>query len=79
MSTKRPAKSDDTLKDPVCGMTVTAQSAHRVEHDGRPYYFCSAKCQTKFSAEPQKYVAGDRGAAPPAPVAAEVTEGFWLR
>ncbi|MEO8123165.1 MAG: heavy metal-binding domain-containing protein, partial [Burkholderiales bacterium] len=57
------------MKDPVCGMTVTAQSAHHVEHDGRPYYFCSAKCQAKFSDEPQKYVAGVRGAAPAAPVA----------
>ena len=39
------------LKDPVCGMTVTEQSPHHTEHDGRPYYFCSAKCLTKFSAE----------------------------
>jgi Cu+-exporting ATPase len=43
------------LKDPVCGMTVTAQSAHKAEHAGKPFYFCSAKCQRKFSAEPGKY------------------------
>jgi Cu+-exporting ATPase len=60
-------KVGDTLKDPVCGMTVTAQSAHHVEHAGRPYYFCSAKCQAKFSDEPQKYVEGVRGATPAAP------------
>ena len=30
------------LKDPVCGMAVTAQSEHHAEHEGRPYYFCSA-------------------------------------
>ena len=36
--------SPPQLKDPVCGMTVTEQSQHRAEHDGRPYYFCSAKC-----------------------------------
>ncbi len=60
----------DPLKDPVCGMTVTAQSAHHVEHKGLPYYFCSSKCQEKFSAEPQKYVAGIFDAAPTAPEAA---------
>ena len=43
------------MKDPVCGMTVTPQSEHRVEHDGRPYYFCRAKCQASFVAEPARY------------------------
>ena len=59
------------LKDPVCGMTVTVQSAHHAEHEGHPYYFCSDKCQAKFSADPQKYVAGVRDAAPTAPVPAQ--------
>ena len=45
------------LKDPVCGMTVTAQSAHTLTHEGRPYYFCSAKCQGKFAANPRQYLA----------------------
>jgi Cu+-exporting ATPase len=36
-------------------MKVTAQSAHKVEHEGKPFYFCSAKCQEKFRAEPGKY------------------------
>ena len=44
-------------KDPVCGMTVTDQSAHKLEHEGRPYYFCSAKCQGKFAANPLQYLA----------------------
>ena len=26
------------LKDPVCGMTVTPQSPHRAEFEGRPVY-----------------------------------------
>ena len=38
-----PAATAAALKDPVCGMTVTEQSPHRAEHEGRPYYFCSAK------------------------------------
>ena len=43
------------LKDPVCGMTVTAQSAHQAEHIGKRYYFCSAGCKTKFNANPGQY------------------------
>ncbi|SDN93116.1 Cu+-exporting ATPase [Rhodoferax sp. OV413] len=45
------------MKDPVCGMTVTAQSAHAHTHAGHSYYFCSAGCKTKFAANPQKYLA----------------------
>jgi P-type Cu+ transporter len=52
------------LKDPVCGMTVTAQSEHHAEHDGKPFYFCSAKCLTKFTAEPDRYAGGNSKAAP---------------
>jgi Cu+-exporting ATPase len=54
-----------TLKDPVCGMTVTEQSAHRHEHAAKMYYFCSAGCKTKFTADPAKYLA-------PKPVVASV-------
>ncbi len=43
------------LKDPVCGMTVTAQSPHVLEHEGRPVHFCSAGCRTKFAANPERY------------------------
>jgi Cu+-exporting ATPase len=64
---KASAKTADTLKDPVCGMTVTAQSEHHAEHDGHPYYFCSTKCLTKFSADPQKYAAGAPDTEPSAP------------
>ena len=53
------------LKDPVCGMAVTEQSEHHVEHADRPYYFCSAKCQAKFVAEPARYTS-EADAQPPA-------------
>ncbi|MGV8864789.1 MAG: heavy metal translocating P-type ATPase [Pseudomonas sp.] len=43
------------LNDPVCGMTVTDQSPHKAEHEGKLFYFCGAKCLAKFSAEPGKY------------------------
>ena len=62
--------SAEGLKDPVCGMTVTAQSEHHAEHDGRPYYFCSAKCQTKFVADPARYAGERRRRQTPAETAA---------
>ena len=50
--------------DPVCGMTVDPHTAkHRADYRGHPYYFCSAGCRTKFSANPQKYL----GARAPEP------------
>ena len=50
-------------------MTVTEQSPHRHEHDGRMYFFCGAKCRAKFAAEPAKYLApvADRVPAPAPP------------
>lgn len=57
------AATTPALKDPVCGMDVTAQSKHSYIHAQQSYYFCSASCQTKFAADPQKYLTP---AAPPA-------------
>ena len=54
------AAASDTahkVKDPVCGMMVDPHTtAHRTEHAGRPYYFCSAGCREKFLADPERYV-----------------------
>src|SRR5688572_2721601 len=45
------------VRDPVCGMKVDpATSPHRAEHDGRTFYFCSAGCRTKFTANPAAYL-----------------------
>ena len=45
------------VKDPVCGMTVDpATAAHRADHDGETYYFCSAGCREKFVADPACYL-----------------------
>jgi P-type Cu+ transporter len=52
-----------SLKDPVCGMTVTEASTHFVQHAGKPVYFCSAGCKAKFTADPSKYAPS--GAADP--------------
>ena len=44
------------LKDPVCGMSVSEDSAHHVHHLGEDYYFCSAGCRNKFVDNPDKYL-----------------------
>ena len=49
------------LRDPVCGMTVTAESEHSAVHDGDTYRFCSARCLEKFRASPDEYLAGQPG------------------
>ncbi len=50
------------LRDPVCGMTVTAESKHRHRHAGEVFYFCSAGCMEKFRTAPEYYLEG--GAKP---------------
>lgn len=45
-------------KDPVCGMVVDPQKpAAKVEHAGKTYYFCSKHCATRFTREPEKFLA----------------------
>ncbi len=44
-------------RDPVCGMTVNIATAkYHTTHNGTDHYFCSAGCQTKFGADPDKYL-----------------------
>jgi Cu+-exporting ATPase len=44
-------------RDPVCGMSVDRlKAAAKVEHDGRQYYFCSARCAERFSKEPEGFL-----------------------
>src|SRR6266850_675336 len=45
------------VKDPVCGMIVDPQkSAGKVEHGGKTYYFCSARCGERFEKDPEKFL-----------------------
>lgn len=44
------------LKDPVCGMAVTAKSTHHLKHDNKVFYFCSASCKAKFNDNPSQYL-----------------------
>lgn len=42
--------------DPVCGMEVKSPSEYSIEYNGQTYEFCSPACQSKFQAEPGKYI-----------------------
>jgi Cu+-exporting ATPase len=54
-------------RDPVCGMRVDPRTTpYRQQHAGRPYFFCSAGCQSKFLDNPTKYLARSEMTAPPA-------------
>jgi YHS domain-containing protein len=47
----------DKLKDPVCGMEVTYETAQaRSEYNGQTYYFDSLDCKEQFDKNPEKYV-----------------------
>ena len=57
-------------RDPVCGMSVDPEKARaKVEHGGKSYYFCSARCGERFALEPGKFLAapGTAGMERPAP------------
>ena len=53
----RHADGNAKVRDPVCGMSVDpATSRYRFDYRGETFHFCSAGCQTKFAADPQKYL-----------------------
>ena len=61
-------EAPDVATDPVCGMEVeTATATHRFEHDGHPFFFCSARCQEKFIASPEGYPTETHTRPAPAP------------
>ncbi len=50
------------MTDPVCGMTVEAETAAAAwEHAGTVYYFCSVGCMEQFRQDPDHYLAMDPG------------------
>lgn len=51
-----PSTTGSELADPVCGMRVTADSVHHVEHAGQAHYFCSARCMDRFRHDPDKFL-----------------------
>ena len=52
----RPAARPALVTDPVCGMTVSADSSRPVRYEGTDYYFCSAGCRQAFEQDPDAYL-----------------------
>ncbi len=47
----------EKVTDPVCGMTIDPRSAAgKYEYKGMTYYFCNPRCETRFKADPEKYL-----------------------
>ncbi len=50
-------KDQQTVTDPVCGMTIAkAEAVATAEHKGQTYYFCSQDCADSFRESPEDYV-----------------------
>ena len=46
----------DSVRDPVCGMQVSAaRTPYHALHGGTKYHFCSAKCRERFITNPDRY------------------------
>ncbi|MCG6897426.1 MAG: heavy metal translocating P-type ATPase [Thiocapsa sp.] len=55
--------------DPVCGMSVTPETASGThEHRGERYVFCSEGCLARFAADPERYLTTQEAAPSPADV-----------
>jgi YHS domain-containing protein len=44
------------MKDIVCGMEVSDDSAYHHEHGGKVFYFCSDRCLGEFAKNPEQYL-----------------------
>ncbi len=68
------ATSGSTVRDPVCGMSVSPATAKfSAEEQGQRFYFCSEHCQKKFVASPATYLKPAEATPPPANEAAIYT------
>ncbi len=45
------ARQGETVRDPVCGMFVSKELAHRLSHEGRTLHFCSRDCMERYQKE----------------------------
>ena len=52
---------ENTVKDPVCGMTVTlGQGKPTRAYNGDSFHFCSQGCHDKFAQDPYFYLSGNK-------------------
>ena len=64
LSTSSEPATEGAAIDPVCGMTVqTATAKHMHEDAGTTYYFCSARCKSRFAEDPVRFLDPSRKAA----------------
>ena len=49
-------KTSQSVTDPVCGMHVDPKTALTLDHDGRPYHFCSERCRDRFQDDPASFL-----------------------
>ncbi len=53
------ARVGDKTRCPVSGEEfVVTESSPKAEYNGKTYYFCCGGCDTKFKADPQKFLGG---------------------
>jgi P-type Cu+ transporter len=61
------AKEAAGVVDPVCGMTVDPTPSLRHDHAGKPYFFCSESCRSRFQVNPGRFLGSEKpGPAAPA-------------
>jgi len=50
-------KTEEMVKDPICGMTFKkAEAKASFEYKGTTYYFCNQGCKDKFAQDPEKFL-----------------------
>ncbi|WP_189438691.1 heavy metal translocating P-type ATPase [Pseudovibrio japonicus] len=56
----RHGHSENTVTDPVCGMSVEiGKGKPSLSYQGHDYHFCSTKCHDKFKTDPYFYASGN--------------------
>ncbi|MDR5729817.1 MAG: heavy metal-binding domain-containing protein, partial [Terriglobia bacterium] len=65
MSSRCSEQAAGTVKDPVCGMTVSPEkAAATTDFAGQTFYFCSQGCAAKFRENPNNYLIVDQPQPP---------------
>ncbi|MGH7259045.1 MAG: heavy metal translocating P-type ATPase [Nitrospiraceae bacterium] len=65
--------------DPVCGMTVSPNSAAgSYSYQGKTYYFCSTSCLTRFKADPASYLSKAVGGGSGSPASPRQEETSYV-
>lgn len=48
-------EATDIVVDPVCGMSIDADEAIWLDHEGQTYYFCDPACVDTFRDDPGRW------------------------